>query len=56
MSKVTDYTIIYAGLPHKLADRVKYYLEKGWQPIGGVSVVWDRDNNSLEYCQALVLY
>jgi hypothetical protein len=62
---VTDYFVCYGASTEDLRKNVLIAIEKGWQPLGGVSVavniMWTRgemrniaEETTELYCQAVV--
>ena len=57
--KVTGYTIERLDDFYELVDKVQAQVDKGWQPIGGVTVehvVDSAGEQTTHYLQALVIY
>ncbi len=67
MSKVTDYTLVVGENEESVINEVKNHMKEGWQPIGGIAVVFiekifkdvpDGDDplweTNCEYTQAMV--
>ena len=44
MSKVNDYTLVTGDTQDDLIKQIKMHLAEGWQPIGGVSVIFIEKN------------
>ncbi len=66
---ITDYTVITAINSRELTEGVYGLIEEGWQPLGGVSLAYERNihrilsendvnlPNDFEHCaQAMVKY
>lgn len=51
-----EYQIIKSNDSLKLMHKVSSWIEKGWLPLGGVSIAaWREDNGyGLMHCQAIV--
>jgi hypothetical protein len=49
--KVVDYRIVWAELRSDIEDKVRFLMESGWQPLGGVAL--DGKPNGVFY-QAMV--
>lgn len=55
MKKITEYITVSITGDHKELDRlVNSYIERGYQPFGGVSTTVD--DNHVYFTQALVKY
>lgn len=64
---ITDYKIVSASSPEELSNRVKSYIDNGWQPIGSHCVAEIHKQNrfrgtehidtiiKLEYSQTIFL-
>ncbi len=48
--KIVNYTILRARSHSDLVDEVNYYIQKGWQPLGGVA------EHAHGFAQAMVVY
>lgn len=53
---ITNYILIELYNIKSLQDNVNNFLELGYQPLGGVSLVWDSKQGSVLYAQAIVKY
>lgn len=57
MAKIKDYKVITACYENQLEHRVKSHIEKGFEPIGGVSICGQAGGNiPYTYAQAVVNY
>ena len=67
MRKIIDYTVITACDSGALTDSVFEHIEEGWEPLGGVSLAYERNihrelgpgdknlpNDFQHYAQAMV--
>jgi len=54
-TSIVDYAVASAMNPHELEKTVKKYLNEGWQPQGGLTVLIDEKHVKLYY-QAVVRY
>jgi len=52
MQEIIDYVVVEKGSRHDFQKKVLELIEKGWQPLGGVSY----DSQGLSYLQAMILY
>lgn len=55
MYEVKEYRIETSDQSEKLSDLVRHYIQKGWQPFGGVSIAI-YENRDKVYAQAIVKY
>ena len=39
-----------------MGPKVNRSIKEGWQPFGGISHLWDEEDQTYSYCQALVKY
>lgn len=51
--KIIDYGVIDATNPQDLRNKVKTYLDSGWEPQGGVAVSQNPMSGTI-YAQAIV--
>ena len=59
MPRIVDYTLVEEHDKDALEMRVQNMLPTGWQPIGGVSLLFTRSDEAgarIRYTQALVRY
>lgn len=53
--KIVNYKTIWViGQP--IDEHVQDAIKTGWQPLGGISHLWDEQDGSYSYCQAMVKY
>jgi hypothetical protein len=48
------YRVLQRSILQDLIDAVNWAIKDGWQPVGGVAVVVQKDRCDI-YCQAMVL-
>jgi hypothetical protein len=53
VNTIVDYQIAAADSPLKLQNMVNLFIEKGWKPMGGISVGLGL---TIVYAQAMVRY
>ena len=57
MKKIIEYTTIWInGDDEGMGPKVNRSIKEGWQPFGGISHLWDEEDQTYSYCQALVKY
>lgn len=60
LNQIVDYIILSESNDisnrnaNKLIDKVRGYIDLGWQPLGGVAICYK--DSQLTYSQAIVLY
>jgi hypothetical protein len=50
-----DYWICEADDPKKLREQVNLHMNKGWRPLGGLSVAQSHNTSAWWYYQAMIL-
>ena len=56
MKKISDYTVLSADHNDVLGQRVRFFLEKGWQPYGYPGAICNKNTDMINYMQAIVKY
>lgn len=55
-SKIIDYCIVEDYTIELVVGKIKKYIEKGYIPIGNITVFYDAFYHRTNYYQAMVLY
>ena len=59
MAQIKEYKLLVASTPEKLAEQMKPYLERGWQPFQSPSMFQispSAMNVQLAFIQAIIKY
>lgn len=53
--KIINYKTIWV-IGQSIDEHVQDAIKTGWQPFGGISHAWEKEEGAYSYCQAMVKY
>lgn len=49
-----QYQVIFVANSKHLKEKVNDFIEKGWKPLGGVSMTYDPEDDTICFAQAMI--